>query len=42
LDTQPPARYLASNADGLIYEDTATFNGTMPESGAPPNGTPIK
>jgi hypothetical protein len=42
LDTTPPARFLASNADGLIYEDTATFSGTMPESGAPPSGTPIK
>lgn len=42
LDTTPPARYLASNADGVIYEDTATFNGTMPESGAPPSGAPIK
>jgi hypothetical protein len=42
LDVTPPARYLASNADGLIYEDTASFGGTMPESGAPPSGSPIK
>ena len=42
LDTTPKAKFLASNADGLIYEDNATFSGTMPESGAPPSGSIIK
>jgi len=42
LDTTPKAKFLASNADGVIYEDSGTFSGTMPESGAPPSGTPIK
>jgi type II secretory pathway pseudopilin PulG len=42
LDTTPPARYLGSNADGTIYEDTASFMATMPETGEPPSGTPIK
>ena len=42
LDTAPPARYLASNADGVVYEDTASFMATMPEGGAPPSGAPIK
>jgi hypothetical protein len=41
LDTTPPARYLGSNAEGAIWEDTASFAGTMPESGAPPSGKPI-
>jgi hypothetical protein len=42
LNPPPLARYLGSNADGVIYEDTATFNATMPETGAPPSGAPIK
>jgi hypothetical protein len=42
LDTTPPARHLGSNSDGIVWEDTATFMATMPESGAPPSGTPIK
>jgi hypothetical protein len=42
LDVTPPARYLASNADGVIYEDSGSFASTMPETGAPPSGTPIK
>jgi hypothetical protein len=42
LDTSPPARYLGSNSDGVIWEDTASFMLTMPETGAPPSGTPIK
>jgi type II secretory pathway pseudopilin PulG len=42
LDTTPPARYLGSNADGTIWEDTASFMATMPESGEPASGTPIK
>jgi hypothetical protein len=41
LDTTPPARYLGSNADGAIYEDTASYVATMPETGAPPSGKPI-
>jgi len=42
LDTRPPARYLASNADGVIYEDTASMSGTMPETGAPPSGHTLR
>jgi hypothetical protein len=38
LDSTPPARYLATNADGLIYEDSGSFVATMPETGAPPSG----
>ena len=41
LDVTPPARYFASNSDGQIWEDTATFSSTMPEAGAPPSGHPL-
>jgi prepilin-type N-terminal cleavage/methylation domain-containing protein len=34
-------RFFGSNADRAIYEDAATFTGNMPETGAPPHGTPI-
>lgn len=42
LEVTPPARYLASNADGAIWEDTASFAAVMPEMGTPPSGTPLK
>jgi type II secretory pathway pseudopilin PulG len=42
LDTTPPARYLGSNADGVVYQDTTSFMMTMPEGGPPPSGIPIK
>ena len=42
LDTAGQGRFFGSNADGLIYEDTASLGGTMPETGAPPSGHPIK
>ena len=42
LDVTPGARYFGTNADGTIYEDTATYSATMPETGAPPGGAPIK
>ena len=42
LDTTPPARYFGTNADGVIYEHTASYSLTMPESGPPPGGAPIK
>jgi type IV pilus assembly protein PilA len=41
LDVTPPARFLGSNADGVIYEDSASYMATMPEGGAPPSGRPI-
>jgi hypothetical protein len=37
----PPARFLASNADGAIYEHTASLSAIMPETGAPAQGAPI-
>lgn len=42
LDLTPPARFFGTNADGTIYEDTATYFATMPETGAPPAGQPLK
>ncbi len=42
LDITPPARYFGTNADGAIFEDVASYLATMPESGAPPGGAPIK
>jgi prepilin-type N-terminal cleavage/methylation domain-containing protein len=42
LDTTPPARYFGTNSDGAVWQDTASFVATMPETGAPPAGQPIR
>lgn len=42
LDPTLIPRFFASNADGVIYEHTATLDGTMPEAGVPAVGEPIK
>ena len=43
LDATPTqGRFFGTNADGIIYEHTASLGGTMPESGAPPGAAPIK
>ena len=42
IDTVATARYFGTNAEGLIYEHTATLNGIMPESGVPAAGSPLK
>jgi hypothetical protein len=42
LDLSPPARHFGTNADGVIYEHTVSMAATMPETGAPPGGSPIK
>lgn len=34
-------RYFGTNADRVIYEDSATFSGNMPETGAPNHGIEI-
>jgi type II secretory pathway pseudopilin PulG len=34
-------RFFGTNASGAIYEDKATYVGTMPEQGSPPTGVPI-
>jgi type II secretory pathway pseudopilin PulG len=34
--------FYGTNADGTIYQHTATFNGSLPESGPPPVGEPLK
>lgn len=35
-------RFFGTNSEGLIYEDITTLSATMPESGPPPSGQPIK
>lgn len=42
LDPTLIPRFFATNADGLIYEHTATLIGSMPEAGTPLVGEPIK
>jgi hypothetical protein len=37
-----PGRFFGTNADGIIYEHTGSLGATMPESGPPPSGAPIK
>ena len=38
----PQGRFFGTNADGIMYEHTASLAGTMPETGAPPAGDPLK
>ncbi len=42
LSIEFPPRFFGTNADGVIYEHSATLSLTMPESGAPPHGQPIR
>ena len=35
-------RFFGSNADGVLYEHTLSLAKSMPESGPPPAGAPIK
>ena len=35
-------RFFGTNTDGVLYEDTSALDATMPESGPPPAGAPIK
>ena len=42
LDPLAVPRFFGTNADGLIYEHSATLTGVMPEAGHPASGAPIK
>ncbi len=42
LDPGTIPRFFGTNADGSIYEHSATLNGVMPEGGVPAAGTPIQ
>jgi prepilin-type N-terminal cleavage/methylation domain-containing protein len=42
IDTVATARYFGTNAEGILYEHSATLKGVMPESGVPAAGLPIK
>jgi type IV pilus assembly protein PilA len=35
-------RYFGTNKDGAIYQDTQTFDGSMPEAGSPTHGTELR
>jgi type II secretory pathway pseudopilin PulG len=41
IDPVANPRFFGLNSDGVVYEDSATFVGTMPETGAPPSGAPL-
>jgi type II secretory pathway pseudopilin PulG len=40
-DNPTNPRFFATNANNLIYEDTASLFATMPEIGTPPSGAPL-
>lgn len=42
LQHEATARYFGTNADAVIYENSASLAATMPESGAPPGAAPIR
>lgn len=42
LDPVQNNRFFGSNADGMVYEHTASLAASMPESGPPAAGAPIK
>jgi hypothetical protein len=42
VDVVLAPRWFATNADGLVYEHTASLGGIMPESGSPNAGVPIQ
>ena len=42
LDPVGNPHFYGSNADGTIYQHNATLAGSMPESGPPGAGTPVK
>jgi prepilin-type N-terminal cleavage/methylation domain-containing protein len=42
LDASAQGRFFGTNADGIIYEHTLSLSGTMPESGGPAVGAPLK
>jgi hypothetical protein len=43
LDAIPTkGRFFGTNADGVIWEHNSSLSATMPESGGPPQGAPIR
>jgi hypothetical protein len=42
VDVTPTARFFGTNADGVLYQHSASLAATMPEAGPPPVGGPIK
>jgi hypothetical protein len=42
LGAVPNGRFFGTNADGVIWEHSVSLAGTMPETGGPPAGAPLK
>jgi hypothetical protein len=42
LDARANTQFYGTNADGTIYSDTVTFNGSMPQSGPATHGASLK
>ena len=42
LDPRANTQFYGTNADGTIYSDVATFNGSMPQSGPATHGASLK
>lgn len=42
IDNAATSRYFGTNAEGVLYEHTATLRGVMPETGVPLVGTAVK
>ena len=42
LDTKANTQFYGTNADGTIYSDAATYNGSMPPSGPATHGASLK
>ena len=42
LDTVANTQFYGTNADGTIYTDSATYNGSMPQSGPATHGATLK
>ena len=42
LDAASAPRFFGSNADGAIFEHSKSLATTMPETGAPPEGSPVQ
>lgn len=42
IDTGATGRHFGTNAEGILYEHTATLGGIMPEGGVPIAGSPVK
>ena len=42
IDSGSTGRHFGTNAEGILYEHTATLGPVMPEAGVPPAGAPVQ